>query len=315
MEHGNEGRHRMTHEELFSKAIELYTTTDCNTTIRSVSKELGIKEGILGCYFRFNGVKTKPRPFIKRRKITKEEINAIIDSYGSGNSSITTGKMFNRSEDTIRMILKENGVKLRGYLEARKRCKINEHVFDEITPESAYWIGFLMVDGCVSGGRVSVSLNSIDKGHVDKFKNFLGSSHAASYTKDKKFYRICLSNKTLADSLFVYNVIPRKSLVATPPESLKNNRDFWRGMVDGDGSLWFSGGYYSIGMYGTKNIVSGFRDFITSRIDMNFSSVYKGRVIYGFQTCGKKAKAVVSELYKDAVVSLERKQKIADIMM
>jgi hypothetical protein len=170
-----------------------------------------------------------------------------------------------------------------------------------------------MADGWISGRILGVTVDIKDKEHIDKFKDFLKSSHTTYYTKNGQ-YGISIRNNNLISKLKEYNIIPRKSLIATPPESLINNRDFWRGMVDGDGSIWFSQKYYNIGMYGAENIVSQFRSYNISLFGKIFSPIFKKKTIYGFQTNGTKALKVIKNLYNTSAISLDRKQKLADMV-
>ena len=69
---------------------------------------------------------------------------------------------------------------------------INENVFNEITEESAYWIGFLMADGCIatrkSSPYISLRISEVDIEHIEKFRSFLGSNHKIGvYSNNRSF--------------------------------------------------------------------------------------------------------------------------------
>lgn len=52
---------------------------------------------------------------------------------------------------------------------------VNINKFSKISSEeSAYWLGFLYADGCMSeDSRIGVMLKSSDKHHLEKLKDFL----------------------------------------------------------------------------------------------------------------------------------------------
>jgi hypothetical protein len=47
------------------------------------------------------------------------------------------------------------------------RCK--HDCFSTVTPESAYWVGFIMADGCIHKANVRISLAERDGDHLKKF--------------------------------------------------------------------------------------------------------------------------------------------------
>ena len=54
----------------------------------------------------------------------------------------------NVSHPYISSLLKREGVKVKSASDTIK-LNVNERAFDEINEESAYWLGFLMADGCI----------------------------------------------------------------------------------------------------------------------------------------------------------------------
>ena len=107
--------------------------------------------------------------------ILDNERFSIITEYKLGNSSLQLAKKYNCSKFSILKLLH-----LSGTLVEDKRLKIfDETVFDEITEESAYWMGFLMADGNIylpkgkRNPRITLVLSEKDKEHIVKFKFFL----------------------------------------------------------------------------------------------------------------------------------------------
>ena len=123
-------------------------------------------------------------------------------------------------------------------------CSLNEAVFDVITEESAYWVGFLMADGNISYKRerpiIALHLKETDLPHLEKFRMFLGSSHKIGHYVNKRFGNsscsLSFSSERIATRLAEYGVVVRKCFVGKSI-GLQDSKHFWRGVIDGDGHL------------------------------------------------------------------------------
>ena len=60
----------------------------------------------------------------------------------------------------------------------QRTCQLNEQAFSKLTPEAAYWVGFLMADGSIVGRSVGIALALKDAGHLELFRAFMGSKVA-----------------------------------------------------------------------------------------------------------------------------------------
>jgi hypothetical protein len=125
-----------------------------------------------------------------------------------------------------------------------KKFNINHNAFATITPESAYWAGFLAADGNLrisSSGckQVRLYLKKSDATHLEKFKRFLNSKHKVSLspTYDRCSFEF-VSEKMYDDLIRLYNITPNKSLTYVfpniPEEFMPH---FIRGVFDGDGCI------------------------------------------------------------------------------
>jgi hypothetical protein len=204
-----------------------------------------------------------------------------------------------------------------------RKCKLNENAFDEVTESSAYWIGFLMADGCINLKKnrqpsVSLRISERDIEHVEKFRSFLESTHKISvyenkrYNTNGKLASIAVTSSKLVLDLEKYGVTARKSLTAKACEELEQNPNFWRGMVDGDGYIYTTfNNLPAIGLCGSENIVKQFENFVKQAAP-NCQATPRHRKIWQFQTSGKHAYLILKELYQNTSVSLDRKQTLAN---
>lgn len=122
-------------------------------------------------------------------------------------------------------------------------ARLRYDAFNALTPESAYWVGFLMADGyinrCKKGAPdVALCLSIKDKEHVYKFKGFLHSDRAVSFSKGRYPTAIfSVSSESLVTRLEQLGVTTHKTFTARVDEKLADNPHFWRGLIDGDGCL------------------------------------------------------------------------------
>lgn len=311
--------------------IERYNNGE---SLAKISKSTNFSVSTLGRKLKNAGVKLR----LNQNNLTERQIEEIISRYNHGESVIKIGKDLRHDERFIKSLLLQQGVKLRTRSESIKlshrktrKYSINEQSFESITEESAYWTGFLMADGCVTdSGVVSVALQLIDINHLEKFKKFLKSEHpiqtyereadfsSLNRTQDAcKYYsqaRISFSSVKIAESLKMYGVTPRKSLSAKV-KLLANNRHFWRGVIDGDGSIGLlkRGNIPFLSLIGSKGIIKQFLKFVNCivRNGVRMRAAKDSTKTFTVNFSANTAAQIVSFLYDNANVYLDRKYEKA----
>ena len=130
---------------------------------------------------------------------------------------------------------------------ARKH-RYNEDYFKLIDScEKAYWLGFIMADGCVYQGsdgksfRLQINLKADDLEHLEKFQRAIGSDYKIQ-VKDYKKSRVAIlkiNSTKMCKDLIEHGVTPRKSLVCQFPKAITHRfyNAFIRGYFDGDGCI------------------------------------------------------------------------------
>ena len=121
----------------------------------------------------------------------KTDINiqaSIASRYAFGESCYKLSKEFHIPATSICRLIRRSNIPVRSPL-----CLLNEDAFNIITEESAYWIGFLMADGCIhyhpgNAPYVSLTLAKCDSDHVIEFSQFMGSSHKLKYINSQEFF-------------------------------------------------------------------------------------------------------------------------------
>jgi hypothetical protein len=252
----------------------------------------------------------------------------IAARYQAGEGLVALGKAYGFSPTSIAKACESIGI-------TRRPAKlapfpVREDAFDTVTEESAYWIGFLMADGCVSRsrwgvGKISLTLKADDAGHVERFRGFLGARNKISYSEhragfgEKKSYRsahLVVTSNRLAEVLTGYGVTPRKSLTARVI-GLEMNRDYWRGVVDGDGCISFinsrrkSRPYPQVGLIGSGDTVEQFLAFVRTVCPRCKAAPHHRGNTYSVALSDYQAYRVVEALYSGCSIALPRKEVIA----
>jgi len=198
----------------------------------------------------------------------------------------------------------------------------------EDTEHKAYWVGYMMADGCVTNygirrhlKKVVLTVSDKDGEHLLKFKSFLKSQHKLVKLSDTGRYPskyacrfLAIGSNELAASLERYGVVPQKSLTARV-RVLEYNRHFWRGCIDGDGWVSMPGGKATIGLCGSQNIVEQFGTFVTATTGAPPHRIrYQGRSTKCFRITytGKRAVIIIKLLYGDCQIALSRKHAMAN---
>lgn len=269
----------------------------------------------------------------RRVWLTAEQQEEAVRRYLAGEGAPAIAKSYGVCANNIRNAVRRLGHAVRDKVEARTKYSIDKTAFDVVTPESAYWIGFLFADGYI-GDRdkpgVSPALGLTvavrDREHLVKLKTFLKAEHPiydkTSAVRDKTHAQVSIyiRSRELTDALVRHGMCV-KSLDRVAPDYLTESRDFWRGLVDGDG---FPRGS-KLGVCGGEILMRQFLDFFQRR-QVGLNTVVRSQISdnLGQQTPreiftvtfaeGTAAKAA-QLLYTDAVVALDRKAADARLLI
>jgi len=211
--------------------------------------------------------------------------------------------------------------------EAHRTHGLNHEAFAAINEQSAYWCGFLMADGCIhrrseDSYQIILFLQERDKDHIAKYKTFLQSEHKIITRKPNgkgwraaasTSYGLSFNSTRIATDLASFGVTQSKSHTASV-KRLANNRHFWRGVVDGDGSVYRRGGKYNYpGLFlcGSLPLMNQFLAYLTKHIPDIKCSVTRSPTVYTLHVGGKAAREACGLLYGRASVALERKESVA----
>lgn len=262
------------------------------------------------------------------KKLSKMQIAESIKRYKDGETLTSISDSYKVSYQAIGGLLKRRGVMIRKPTETSRKYELNENVFDYADTEaSAYWIGFLLADGNVSGNAVSLTLSSKDRNHLIKLKKFLESSHPIfDYeTKGFPYSRLLFTNKHLALSLSKFGIVNKKTFNVSLP--IQVNKEFWpdliRGYVDGDGGFGFSKSSSSspnviFHVTSTKNMVLWMQSVLMKECGLSQTKLNqrnKQSPIYTLRYNGKKqVKRIGNYLYGDSEISLDRKKLFVDAL-
>jgi hypothetical protein len=251
----------------------------------------------------------------RRNLLTMDE---IIELYNQGQSGDVIAKRLNINRWTVYRRLSKMGVKMRNASEAAQKYKINDRFFEFIdTEEKAYWLGFLGADGNVSGNLLQIDLMQTDHSHLEKLKASLDAEHPViDRMIDYAQCRFAVSNKKIVSDLAKHGLIPKKSSTLVPWSSEDHTlqRHYWRGLIDGDGSIFFSGNKWSISLNGSRSCCEGFGGWMRSIFPSIKGTVRQGHgAVFQIQVSGNRAApGIIKALYEDCTVFLNRKKDRAD---
>lgn len=191
---------------------------------------------------------------------------------------------------------------------------LDEDFFAKIdTEEKAYILGLLATDGCVSRGRVCLSLQARDE-HI--LQDILRAMRSTSPIHDRPKgsfpgsgpmkYIAFTSRKSVAD-LAKWGVVPRKSSSLTYANiGRRLERHYVRGLFDGDGSLHPKIFYF----LGTKALIDGVIEAIRSHTGIALNRRRAGKL---YRASGYKgSRKVLHWMYDKSTIFLHRKRKIFD---
>ena len=198
--------------------------------------------------------------------------------------------------------------------------------------QESYIYGLLLADGNVylsrakdrktdNRGRVTLELNEKDKDIIYKLFEIVPNSKISHRTRDTNFKKnystFIFSNhqQKFREWLFE-NGFPQedRTFLAAPPKTSYSEKDFWRGFIDGDGSIGITSNnipFVSL-VTDSDNIKTAYLDYLARIYNINKkSSRNKRDNAYNIMITNENAVKFVKDLYLSSNLYLDRKYKKA----
>lgn len=210
------------------------------------------------------------------------------------------------------------------------RLRPFETYFDAIDTETkAYWLGFILADGCVrsQNGRthsLTVGLGGIDIDHLSTMERDFGGSRTPRRDPRNGTVRLTWYSKYLVSRLMNLGIEQRKSgkerIPAFPPQF---TRHFWRGVFDGDGCLAIQikkdsvAPEYRLSLAGSVAVLEGFLQWAQSEVGVRPQRISRAKNSQGeskisvfFMNGNRQIAALTTALYHSSERKLARKYAI-----
>ena len=196
-----------------------------------------------------------------------------------------------------------------------------DDAFDTLTPEARYWVGVIATDGCICQhwGEKKIVINCCDFDLVQGFATFVGAKVGKAWVRlgRKDCWRISINSAHIFDSLLTLGITERKTLTLHVVGDLIYSRDFWRGAVDGDGSIVCRKGRFFAMNLSSASIafINQFLAYLGSLGIVKTASASKlrsGNNIYVVTLCGMSCMRLLKELYSGPCFAMARKKVLAD---
>lgn len=204
---------------------------------------------------------------------------------------------------------------------------INEDYFKNIdTSEKAYWLGFIMADGCITrrknNGELSfiITIQQSDHNHLIK----MAKAFDFDPNKIKKgsklrrettcyYSQIRTYNQEFCKNLYSHGIIERKSGYESLPKEIPDNliRDFVRGFYDGDGNIDERQKSVTVSSMSKQILIDIQRWFLTKNIEttpIRISIQKSKKEFYSLYVRHKSLPRFADYIYYDGCISLDRKQ-------
>lgn len=225
--------------------------------------------------------------------VTKDEIEKIKKMNSENKSFYEIMNVMGIHYEKLKLTFEKLGINNVSSAK-RQNPNLKEDYFKKIdSEEKAYWIGWLITDGCVTekDHSISISLQEQDSYILTKFSEDLGLEDKVKIfnKKYKRFYFCC---KEIANDLKQYGIIQNKTFtVSIPiiPEHLYPS--LLRGCIDGDGSilLYNTRGKYEAELQFTGNYecVKRFNEIVSALTGIKPKNIIENRSIYRVRWCNK----------------------------
>lgn len=169
--------------------------------------------------------------------IKKDFVNEVIKRYKNNESIFSICNTLGTYQEKVKRILRENNVDVISYSK-RNNPGFVENYFESIdTNDKAYWLGWLITDGCINKTSISIALKSCDTYILEQFQRDLGLNGKIKPFSGK-YSRLMFWSRKMVNDLAKYGIVENKTFTVDLPHI---NDEFvpalLRGCIDGDGGI------------------------------------------------------------------------------
>jgi hypothetical protein len=303
-------------------------------SLRAVGAIHGCANTVVYKHLLSEGVRIRSKSEMAAKFFAPEQLKQVRAEYDGGESAYVLARRYGTDATVVINALRRAGVTTRTCTEAAREYDVNESAFDVLTDDVAYWCGVMITDGCIHEGNrtnaaaLSLRISAKDAGHLEQFKRFLGSTHPVRTFQPKRYKNsfnsglasvLKIRSNRLCDGLRNLGITERKTRSAVAHDSLASNPHFWRGCIDGDGSVFLAKQKYPcISLCGgSLALMNQYRDFVLRLCPECKATIRPmNNTIWSIAVNGSvNAVAVIAELYGRGGVSLARKQEKANYIL
>ncbi len=289
-------------------------------TWREIMERCDVTEHTVAAIIRRNGGE-----ITRKKSLAPEDWERIIALYQDGLDAPEIARQFGCHSSMVYYVLEESSIERREQV----ACD-NPGYFDQIdTPDKAYWLGFIGADGCVTGNkylRLQIKLARKDRQHLVllhkalKARRPIRDHEEVSLGKLRQYSTLAVYSPRLAEALLRHGITRRKTRTLQPWDGPANLMPhYWRGMVDGDGSVTINGNGVWISFVGSEAVVRGLLAWAHEVCGTNATArqgTAGNRGYWVTQIGGTvMVRDVLWALYDDAPVALARKKALADLAL
>lgn len=305
--------------QLFNEGVVISEIADRfgigRTTVNRTLKRLGV---------------AKPRDRAKPR-IDKDIKTALVAACQGGTPINEVAQRFEVSRGTVARALRNKAITLKI---GRPPCHALDHgAFSVLTREALYWLGFIFTDGCIISDAfgapiVALNIQIGDRSHVENFRSFLKSNHAITVcapgesmigtrlVRNSGSVTFRVRSERLVAALQSYGMTWKKADRGDIHPALVTSADFWRGCIDGDGTIGLSDDRYAaISLVGYTSMLEHFKRFLlyNGLADLQITPTTSG--IWRIGTTAGPARRIINALYGKGGPALQRKNEGAQLIL
>ena len=232
----------------FENKDEIIAYYQSGATQREVTSEFNISRDKFRYLLLYEDVPI--RRSHSKLSVDEETQQEIVEDYQNNTTFAEIKDRYGTGRKQVYSILGKNKVELRGpgwhSSETNRKYEWDYEFFTRETPETYYWAGFILADGCLrvdekaSHDQIEVALSTKDLDHLKEFCDAVDISHdAINFRSDADICRVALNKQGLHEDVERFGIVPNKTYDWHDPEPIpeKYLPHFLRGWFDGDGSV------------------------------------------------------------------------------